>query len=265
MKKILNTQFLIPGSGRVARATWQVPPAPVLPANGKMKIAPSSPTSRRLGLLFAVFCVLVLPHITAPAQSVDWNTETIHCGNLIYGNNQTSVCFAETFLTDAANATGLNIHPKFSRIALAKEEVFNTPMCIFTGEGDFVLKESERANLRRYLENGGFIFSSPGCSNAAWNKAFAREIALALPGYELREIPMDHELFSTVHKIPSLTVRGRSVLLQGIIINGRLALVHSPEGLNNAANAKGCCCCGGAEISQAREVNVNAVAYALLH
>ena len=249
----------------ITTATWQVPPAPVLPANEKPEFVPPLPAHRRFALLLIGFAALAIPQLTAPAQSVDWNTETIHCGNLIYGDNQTSVCFADTFLTDAANATGLNIDPRFSRIALAADEVFNTPMCIFTGEGDFVLRESERANLRRYLENGGFIFSSPGCSNAAWNTAFAREIALALPGYELREIPMDHEIFSTVHKIPSLTVRGRTVLLQGIIINGRLALVHSPEGLNDARNAKGCCCCGGAEISQARQVNVNAVAYALLH
>ena len=26
----------------------------------------------------------------------------ISCGNLVYGKNQTSVCFDETFLTDAA-------------------------------------------------------------------------------------------------------------------------------------------------------------------
>ena len=145
------------------------------------------------------------------------------------------------------------------------DDVFNTPLCIFTGEGNFTLKESERANLRRYLENGGFILSSPGCSNANWNESFRREIALALPGYELTTIPMDHDFFSTVNKIRDITVKGRTTHLQGIFVNGRLALVYSPEGLNNASNAKGCCCCGGAEIKEAREVNVNAVAYALLH
>jgi hypothetical protein len=201
----------------------------------------------------------------AADPSVDWNTEIIRCGNLVYGDNQTSICFADTFLTDTAKETGLNIAPNFARIALASDEVFTTPLCIFTGEGDFVLKESERANLRRYLENGGFVFSSPGCSNANWNAAFKREIALALPGYALKEIPMDHEMFSTVHRIPRLTVKGKTTSLQGIFVNGRLALVHSPEGLNNAANAAGCCCCGGAEIAEARQVNVNAVAYALLH
>lgn len=203
--------------------------------------------------------------LNAADPAIDWNAEKIYCGNLIYGDNQTSVCFADTFLADAAKATGLKIDPRFARIALAKDDVFKTPLCVFTGEGNFVLKDSERANLRRYLENGGFIFSSPGCSDSSWNAAFIREIALALPGYQLQEIPMTHEIFSTVTTIRSLTAKGRNVLLKGITVNGRLALVYSPEGLNNASNAKGCCCCGGAEISQAREVNVNAVAYALLH
>lgn len=215
--------------------------------------------------LAPLLAALLLTPAFAADDTINWNTEVIRCGNFVYGDNQTSICFADTFLTDAAKATGLEIDPRFARIALASDEVFITPMCIFTGEGDFTLKESERANLRRYLENGGFVFSSPGCSSQPWNDAFKREIALALPGYELRDIPMDHELFSTVHDIPRLTVRGRTTRLKGIFVNGRLALVHSPEGLNNAANAKGCCCCGGAEISQAREVNVNAVAYVLLH
>jgi hypothetical protein len=214
-------------------------------------------------LLPALIASVALARAADP--SFDWNSETIHCGNLVYGNNQTAICFAEQFLIDAAKETGLNIAPKFARIGLAKDEVFNTPLCIFTGQGDFKLSGVERSNLRRYLENGGFVLASPGCSNAGWNGAFKREIALALPGYELKQIPMEHELFSTVKRITSLTVKGRGTFLQGVFINGRLAMVYSPEGLNNASNAKGCCCCGGAEIKECREVNVNAVAYALLH
>ena len=213
--------------------------------------------------LLALFAMAALVRSAEPA--FDWNSETIHCGQLVYGDNQTAICFADAFLTDVAKETGLNIAPKFVRIELAKDEVFNTPLCIFTGQGDFKMKESERVNLRRYLQNGGFILSSPGCSDAGWNGAFRREITLALPGYELKEIPMDHPIFSTVHRIPSLNVKGKPAHLQGVFINGRLALVYSAEGLNDAHSAKGCCCCGGAEISEARQVNVNAVAYALLH
>lgn len=191
----------------------------------------------------------------------------ISCGNLVYGRNQTSVCFAETFLLDAARETGLDIDPKFKRVKLATDEVFSTPICVFTGEGNFELSMQERENLKRYLMNGGFVIVSPGCSDADWNRAFRRELAAVLPGAPLDQIPFTHELFSMVHTIKSLELKksSGSSSLFGITLNGRLALLYSPEGLNNASNAKGCCCCGGNELRKAREINVNALTYALLH
>jgi hypothetical protein len=50
-----------------------------------------------------------------------------------------------------------------------------------------------------------------------------------------------------------------------VSVNGRLAILYSPEGLNNARNAKGCCCCGGNELRNSREINVNALIYALVY
>ncbi|BCX47330.1 hypothetical protein HAHE_12380 [Haloferula helveola] len=210
---------------------------------------------KRIALIFSL---LVAPLVADEAQR-------IKCGNLVYGKGQTSVCFADAFLKDAARETGIDIDPSFSRIALAKPELFKTPMCVFTGEGDFQLTPEERKNLKRYLENGGFIMASPGCSDADWNRAFQREISAALPEYKFAALPMDHELFSTVHKITEVRTYSKSVKLQGLQINGRLALLYSPEGLNDVRNASGCCCCGGSEIQQSRQVNVNALVYALLH
>lgn len=191
----------------------------------------------------------------------------ITCGNLVYGKNQTSVCFASTFLKDAAKETGLDIEPEFKRIKLGSDNVFETPLCIFTGEGKFTLNEAERKNLRQYVMNGGFIIVSPGCSDEKWNAAFQRELAAVFPGHPLEPLSMDHELFSMIHTITSLDAGRRAGLikLQGITVNGRLAILYSPEGLNNARNAKGCCCCGGNELRNSREINVNALVYALVY
>ena len=49
-----------------------------------------------------------------------------------------------------------------------------------------------------------------------------------------------------------------------LTINGRVVLVYSREGLNDARNAKGCCCCGGDQINEGEQVNVNLITYALL-
>ena len=54
-------------------------------------------------------------------------------------------------------------------------------------------------------------------------------------------------------------------MLEGLVINGRLVLVYSKEGLNDVANAKGCCCCGGNELLNPALVNVNVFTYAALY
>lgn len=187
------------------------------------------------------------------------------CGNLVYGKNQTSVCFADKFLTTAAQATKLKIQPRFSRLKLATDEVFQSPLCVFTGEGDFTLSDQERKNLKRYVMNGGFIIVSPGCSDADWNKAFRRELAAVFPAHPLNALTLEHPLFSMVHKITEIKAYRTEATLYGITVNDRLAILYSPEGLNDVSNAKGCCCCGGSQIKDCAKINVNALVYALTH
>ena len=190
----------------------------------------------------------------------------INCGNLVYAANQTSVCFADAFLRKAAQETRLSIAPHFVRVPLDTAEAFDFPFCVFSGEGTFRLTQPQRDNFRRYILGGGFILASPGCSDAEWNKSFLTEMKLIFPDYTLQKIPMDNSIFSVVHKITELHDKeGKRVLVEGLLVNGRVALVYSVEGLNDVEKAKGCCCCGGNEIMESRVLNVNILTYALLY
>jgi len=188
------------------------------------------------------------------------------CGNLIYAGSRSSICFAEKFLSDVAAGTTLKVEKKFRAVRLDSDRLFDLPFCVFSGEEAFTLTERERKNLRHYLMNGGFLVSSPSCSNADWDKSLRKEIALALPEYALTKIPMTHPMFSVVNKIATLSCKeGNTAMLEGVEINGRLVMVHSKEGLNDVHNAQGCCCCGGNEILQSAQVNVNLFTYAVLY
>lgn len=190
----------------------------------------------------------------------------LQVGNLIYGKQQSSVCFADSFLKTVAEATTLDVGQQFIPVELGSPELFNLPFCIFSGEGSFTLSETERENLRTYLRSGGFILASPSCSNPDWDKSFRRELELCLPEEKLQEIPMSHPIFSTVNQIDKLVdKKGKPVFLQGMHMNGRLVLVHSVEGLNDVRNAEGCCCCGGNEIRDPARVNVNIFTYAAVY
>ena len=192
----------------------------------------------------------------------------VQAANLIYGQNKTSVCFADDFLAQIQKETNVRTNRRFSPVKLDSQELYLYPFAIMTGEGDFSLTDQQRENLRYYLTAGGFVVASPGCSNDAWDASFRREVAAIFPDIEFVALDFDHPAFHTVYDIDRLVAKrtGAPPQLEGVEIDGRLALVYSREGLNDTANAgPNCCCCGGNEIRNARDVNVNLLAYALMH
>jgi hypothetical protein len=188
---------------------------------------------------------------------------TVRCANLVYADGQSSKCFADHFLRVVSESTHIRTSGVFETVEMGEMNLFDYPFAVMTGEGRFVLTESQRANLRSYLNFGGFVVASAGCSCPRWGQSFRQEIAAVFPEVEMREIPPSHPLFSTVYPIEKLPSR---VSLQGLEIDGRIVLVFSPDGLNDTKEAVGrCCCCGGSEIKNARQINVNLLVYALTH
>jgi hypothetical protein len=116
-----------------------------------------------------------------------------------------------------------------------------------------------------YLEKGGFLLASAGCSSKEWGDSFAHEIETIFPDRKLAEVPMDHPIFRTVYDVPRLDMsHGGEAKLLGLTVGGKIVLIYSPDGLNDTATMHGCCCCGGNEIRNSQKVNANILAYALL-
>ena len=193
----------------------------------------------------------------------------IQAAKLIYGGGKSSICFAEHFLTDFQEQTGLETEPTLSAVRADSGELYNYPFVVMTGEGAFELAEEERDNLRQYLDHGGFLVASAGCSSRPWDDAFHAAFAHLYPERELETLSMDHPVFSTVYKVRQLKSKRTTSepTLQALILDGRVALIYSGQGLNDTANVgdKSCCCCGGSELLNAKPVNVNLLAYALTH
>ena len=204
--------------------------------------------------------------VAKAADAPNADLTKLQCGNLVYAGNKSSICFADKFLGDVAKQTNLNVGRNFVPVRLDADNAFDFPFCVWSGEDDFSLTKKERDNLRKYLLNGGFILSSPGCSDPRWDTALRRELKLVFPEYKLVKLPMSHPVFSTVNAIARLTDKqGKQAYIEGMEVNGRLVMVYSKDGLNDVSNAKGCCCCGGNMIAESVLVNVNVFTYALLY
>lgn len=192
-------------------------------------------------------------------------SDAIECANLIYAGTKSSVCFSEEFLSAVAAETSINTARKFKPVKLAEKELFRFPFAVMTGEGGFTLTGEERRNLKAYLEKGGFLLASAGCSSKEWGDSFRREIETVFADRKLTEIQLTHAIFRTVYEVPRLDMsHGGDGKLYGLNIGGKTVLIYSQDGLNDTGTMHGCCCCGGNEIKNAQKVNANILAYALL-
>ena len=213
------------------------------------------------GFCCAVALLAALPFACAEKPGI------VQCANVIYAGNKTSRCFSDAFLNTLQQKTTIVTERRFKTVKLDAKELYDFPFLVMTGEGDFRLLQAERENLAKYLLNGGFLLASSGCSSKEWDDAFRREMRTLLPATPLKAITPDHALFRTVFKIEKLDLAKSSgtAALEGLEVNGKLVVVYSRHGLNDTHNSTGCCCCGGNEIRNSLEMNVNIVAYALLH
>lgn len=190
----------------------------------------------------------------------------VQVANLVYAGAKSSRCFSDHFLVKAEKESTISTSRRFHAVKLSGDAIYEYPLVVMTGEGDFQLSDAERQSLRRYVERGGFLLASAGCSSTEWDHAFRREMAAVFPDHPLGAIGMDHAVFHTVYDISELSGgRGKSTSLEGVSIGGRLGLIYSQDGLNDSHHTEGCCCCGGSELPNAVEINVNILAYALTY
>src|SRR4051812_42678813 len=90
----------------------------------------------------------------------------VQVANLIYAGIKSSHCFSDHFLVRAQKESAISTSRRFHAVKLGSDDLFNFPLVIMTGEGAFQLPDRERDNLRRFVERGGFLLASAGCSSA---------------------------------------------------------------------------------------------------
>jgi hypothetical protein len=210
-------------------------------------------------VLSSLFLVLLLTALGAAERRAV-------VGNVVYAGDKTSVCFSDRFLTTVETEGGIPTEKRFRIVHLAsRAELDAVPFVIMNGQEAFTLTGDERVNLKRWLDGGGFLLASAGCSSQPWQASFRSEMRELFGAEALREVPRDHALFRTLFTITDFSLsHGGSARFEGVERDGRLTVLFSPEGLNDTAHTQGCCCCGGNEVRQAEEIVADALAYALV-
>lgn len=95
--------------------------------------------------------------------------------------------------------TDIEVAGRPAAVAPDDEELFLFPIVHVTGHGRIVFNDEESANLRKYLERGGFLWAD---DNYGMDASFREAIGRVLPGAPLVELPFDHEIYHSFYDFP---------------------------------------------------------------
>ena len=104
------------------------------------------------------------------------------------------------FLSYVREHTLIDVAPEPEVVELTSDKVFSYPFLFLSGHGNIVFSESEVRRLRRYLENGGFLYID---DDYGIDEYIRRELKKVFPEEEFVELPFDHEIYHTHYDFPS--------------------------------------------------------------
>lgn len=178
---------------------------------------------------------------------------------------------------------GMRVSTDHRDVSVSDEKLFGYPLVFLHGRNDFVLTDSDRKNLRLFVERGGMVFGDAICGSDSFAQAFQREMALVFPEHKLQSIPESHEMFTTslggfdIRKVTRREPRARGggaaplqagtrqgpPELDGIQIGGRYGVIFSRYDLSCALEHHDSLECAGYIREDAARIGLNLVLYSL--
>jgi Domain of unknown function (DUF4159) len=93
--------------------------------------------------------------------------------------------------------TRIDVNPIAASRLLTARDLGDFPLLYMSDPGYMVVTAEEKAALRRYITNGGFVWVDDFWGDAEWQQ-FANVMREVLPGREWRVLTADHPIFHTV-------------------------------------------------------------------
>ena len=143
-------------------------------------------------------------------------------------SNPTSLSNLVKFCNDEIQTT-MSLPP--ATVTPSSVNIFDYPFVHMTGHGNVFFTSEEAKNLRDYMLSGGFLHID---DNYGMDQYLRKELVKIFPDKELKEVAVDHPIFSYVYDFP----RGLPKIHEhdntrpqafGIFEDGRLVLLYTFE------------------------------------
>ncbi|MHB8837191.1 MAG: DUF4159 domain-containing protein [Candidatus Methylomirabilia bacterium] len=142
------------------------------------------------------------------------------------------------FIREIERMTSVEVAPERREVAVTDAQLFSFPFLYIAGRRDFnPFTGAEIERLRAWIEAGGTLVAddAAGTPGYGFDAAFRRELARVAPAGRLERLPAEHTVFKSFFLVR--TVAGAlavSPFLEGLTIQGRTAVVFSPNNLLGA-------------------------------
>lgn len=205
------------------------------------------------------------------------NASKFRVGQIIHdGPWKTRTAAFPMLLNAFHDVTGTPVSFDLRDVRLTDQTIFQMPFLYLTGTTDFTLTEQERANLRRFLTNGGVLFVEASEGRPSFDGAVRQELAQVLPGRKFEALPKTHSLFREPSKVEAVKARPalaalrgnelqQSPELYGIELNGSLAVIYCPFDLSAGWERAIAPYAVGYEAADATALGVNVLFHSVAH
>ncbi len=175
------------------------------------------------------FLFLIAFLFAAPSSSQSYQFAQLkYSGGGDWYANPTSLPNLIAFCNDKLD---MNIDPEPAEVEVGSKDLFNYPFVHMTGHGNVVFSREEAANLRRYLQGGGFLHID---DNYGMDQYVRSQLEKVFPDKELVELPFQHPIYHQKYEIKEGPPKvhkhdGKRPQGLGYFHNGRLVLYYTYE------------------------------------
>lgn len=185
-------------------------------------------------------------------------------------------------LESAARELKVRVSTEEELIDITDEALFNHHLVFMHGRHRFRLTDTERQQLRSFVERGGMLLADSVCASSAFTESFRQEMREIFADRKLEPIPVDDpmwtpsyggfELKTVTRRDPQArggagplkaTLRKVPPELEGIKLNGRWGVVFSRYDLSCALEKHDSLECHGYVREDAARIGLNVVLYSL--
>lgn len=105
----------------------------------------------------------------------------------------------KNLITHIKQRTDLRIAPEEKIVGLLDDDLFLYPFIYINGHGNIKFSDEEVTRLKKYLQNGGFLFCN---DDYGLEKSFKREMKKVFPDKEFIEVPFSHPIYHIFYNFP---------------------------------------------------------------